>query len=154
LSVEKEGLSKPLRLTKVYYRCLASTADIFRLLRQDEALAVEISARHRQQRASVRRYQSIHRVWPDFPVRALMDQSVPTIKADAALRAFAADGKGIVWAVLDSGIDAAHPHFGDASNPDMHTLLNETVATLHRCFAPVPNSVGVLAARGEKGFDG
>jgi len=33
------------------------------------------------------------------------------VKADAAHRAFAADGSGIVWAVLDSGIDGRHPHF-------------------------------------------
>jgi subtilisin family serine protease len=56
-------------------------------------------------------HRAIHRMWPDFKVRALTDKSVATVKADAALRAFAADGTGVVWAVLDSGIDGTHPHF-------------------------------------------
>jgi serine protease AprX len=55
--------------------------------------------------------RAVHRVWPDFPVRSLTDRSVATVKADAAQRAFAAEGEGVVWAVLDSGIDKGHPHF-------------------------------------------
>jgi subtilisin family serine protease len=33
------------------------------------------------------------------------------IKADAALTSFGANGQGITWAVLDTGIQADHPHF-------------------------------------------
>jgi serine protease AprX len=55
--------------------------------------------------------RAVHRIWPDFPVRPLIDKSLATVKADAAQRAFAADGAGIVWAVLDSGIEGSHPHF-------------------------------------------
>jgi subtilisin family serine protease len=62
-----------------------------------------------------RRERSIHRVWPDFPVRALLDHSVPTIKADAARAAFSAAGRGIMWGVIDSGI-AQHPHFASHHN--------------------------------------
>ncbi len=42
------------------------------------------------------------------------DASTPrrkTIKCDAAWATFAAFGKGIVWAIADTGIDATHPHF-------------------------------------------
>jgi subtilisin family serine protease len=60
--------------------------------------------------------RSIFHVWPDFEVRAQIWRSVPTVKADACRRAFAADGKGILWAVLDSGIDARHPHFDKHEN--------------------------------------
>jgi subtilisin family serine protease len=59
---------------------------------------------------------AIYRVWLDFPVHALLWESLSTVKADAAHRAFAASGKGVVWAVLDSGIDAAHPHFAKHEN--------------------------------------
>lgn len=55
--------------------------------------------------------RAIHRVWPDFEVRATGWDSLTTIKADAARRAFAAAGAGITWAVVDSGIDGRHPHF-------------------------------------------
>jgi serine protease AprX len=40
-------------------------------------------------------------------------KSVPTVKADAARRLFDFDFSEITWAVLDSGIDGAHPAFGD-----------------------------------------
>ena len=33
------------------------------------------------------------------------------MKVDAARRAYDARGHRIVWAVIDSGIDAGHPHF-------------------------------------------
>lgn len=54
---------------------------------------------------------AIYRIWPDFKVKALADRSIATVKADAAQNAFSCTGEGIVWAVLDSGIDGLHPHF-------------------------------------------
>jgi subtilisin family serine protease len=54
---------------------------------------------------------AIFRVWPDFPLKALLVKSVSTVKADAAHSSFAAFGHDIVWAVVDSGIDSRHPHF-------------------------------------------
>lgn len=60
--------------------------------------------------------RSIHRVWPDFEVRATGWDSLTAVKADAARRAFAATGAGITWAVVDSGIDGRHPHFARHGN--------------------------------------
>jgi subtilisin family serine protease len=57
------------------------------------------------------RYLVIRRIWLDHPLRALIDRSVSTVKADAARRAFLAEGRDIVWAVIDSGIDGKHTHF-------------------------------------------
>jgi serine protease AprX len=57
------------------------------------------------------RRQAIFHVWPDFPVQALLDRSTATVKADAARVSFAAGGRDIVWAVLDSGVDVEHVHF-------------------------------------------
>jgi subtilisin family serine protease len=59
---------------------------------------------------------AIYRIWPDFPVKALLTKSISTVKADAALNSFATTGDGIVWAVMDSGIDATHPHFTEHDN--------------------------------------
>ena len=56
---------------------------------------------------------AIHKIWQDRKVSPVLDRSVPTVKADACTRTFGADGKGIIWAVIDSGIDADHPHFRD-----------------------------------------
>jgi hypothetical protein len=42
-------------------------------------------------------------------------RSVPAVKADAARTLFAVRCQDIAWAVIDSGIDARHPAFRDAS---------------------------------------
>jgi serine protease AprX len=70
---------------------------------------------------------AIFHIWPDFQAHALLDRSVATVKADAAHASFAAHGKEICWAVLDTGVDAKHPHFT--------TFKNLVVAPLeHRDF--------------------
>lgn len=63
--------------------------------------------------------RAIYRIWPDFEVHARIDQSIRTVKADAAGNAFGTAGASIVWAVLDSGIDALHPHFEAFRNLDL-----------------------------------
>src|SRR3954468_20041161 len=70
-----------------------------------------------------------------------------TVKADAAARSYEANGRNIVWAVIDSGVQADHPHFGTAGDPSSHLLRHADVAELHRDFTkpdasatPVPNS--------------
>lgn len=73
--------------------------------------------------------RSIYRVWKDFDVHPLIDASTVTIKADAARRSFAAVGDTITWAVMDSGIDAAHLHF------KTYGTLEGDVAELHRDFS-------------------
>ena len=73
--------------------------------------------------------RAIYRIWPDFEVRRQIDASCTTVKAVPAQRSFAAFGDGIVWAVIDSGIDGTHPHFqGD------HTLDDPSVTDLHHDF--------------------
>lgn len=72
--------------------------------------------------------RAIYRVWPDFPVQALIDRSCSTVKADAARRSYDAAGRDVVWAVIDSGIDQNHPHFS------RYETLGGDVASLHRDF--------------------
>ena len=45
-------------------------------------------------------------------------KSLATVKADAAQTSFCAHGTNITWAVMDSGIDAKHPHFVLHGNVD------------------------------------
>jgi serine protease AprX len=74
---------------------------------------------------------AIHQIWEDSQVQALITKSIATVKADAAHIAYGAAGKGIVWAVLDSGIDAQHPHFAANGN-----LVLDAVRPLrHRDFS-------------------
>lgn len=114
----------PLLVSRTYFRCLMS-------VKEWKALAAADEARERRERL-------IYRIWPDFPIKPLIDHSVATVKGDAAVRSYAATGEGIVWAVVDSGVEAAHPHFGPADKPDEHLLLNPDVKELHRDFTGNP----------------
>lgn len=73
-------------------------------------------------------YLTIRRIWYDHPIGPLIDKSVSTVKADAAIRAFLAEGREIVWAVIDSGIDRKHQHFF------ANRTLDVTLPVLHCDF--------------------
>ena len=105
----------PAPVSDTYFRCELTQADILRLVDADQ---------HEPDPAK----RAIYRVWPDFPVRPLIDVSCSTVKADAARRSYDAAGRGITWAVLDSGIDERHLHFR------RHQTLEGEVAELHRDF--------------------
>ena len=78
--------------------------------------------------------RAIHRIWEDTQVEALLTNSVATVKADAAHAAFAANGKDIVWAVIDSGIDLRHEHFHEYCNLVLPPPIE------HRDFTAAGNS--------------
>jgi serine protease AprX len=109
------GAPDPDRVADTYFRCELTQDQILRLVEADQG----------QEDPSRR---AIYRVWPDFPVHPLIDASSATVKADAARRSFDASGRGITWAVLDSGIDADHHHFR------RYDTLKGDVAGLHRDF--------------------
>jgi serine protease AprX len=73
---------------------------------------------------------AIYRIWDDTEVEALLMNSLATVKGDAAQVAFGADGRDIVWAVIDSGIDRRHEHFSLYGNLTLITPLE------HQDFTP------------------
>jgi subtilisin family serine protease len=82
------------------YQCVLTRSDVHRLVDDDRRLA-----------GAADRPPTIFRVWPDYRLIPQIDRSAPTVKVDAARRSYNAEGKGIVWAVIDTGIDGKHPHF-------------------------------------------
>ncbi|HYG65116.1 MAG TPA: S8 family peptidase, partial [Thermoanaerobaculia bacterium] len=78
--------------------------------------------------------RALFRVWPDFKVGPLLTRSLATVKADAARVSFSAQGKDILWAVLDSGIQKEHPHFQKHGNLDLPAPLK------HRDFTALDES--------------
>ena len=96
-----------------YFRCWLTPLEIKELLAADSRAGQSAT---------------IFRIWPDYVLRPHLDQSVSTISVDAAQRVYAAAGDGIVWAVIDSGIDGSHPHFAAG------TLSDPSVSGLHRDF--------------------
>ena len=108
--IAKVANDAPRRRTRSYVFA-ALTADEIRALVELDG-GEERSRRSPQgqmTKSAPRRY--VHRIWPNFEVQATIHRSSLTTKADAAVRSFEATGEGIVWAVLDSGVDAGHEHF-------------------------------------------
>jgi serine protease AprX len=156
--VVKDPKRRLTQVGKTYYHCRLTVPEWQRIIEEDETLSesdYESGERAKGQagpppaggpagaatgdaergpdgKIKVER-RAIYRLWPDFQVKAQINQSMSTVKADAALLSYAASGKDIVWAVLDSGVDATHPHFGLVSGRG-HTLLDPAVFDLHRDF--------------------
>ncbi|MBU6260509.1 MAG: S8 family peptidase, partial [Burkholderiales bacterium] len=92
----------------------------------------EIGQRHREMR--------VYAVWRSSGKSKHTARSMKSIKADAALASFGASGSGITWAVLDTGIQADHPHF------------DGVVAAVWDCTRPgAPRTVPLAAARDKDG---
>lgn len=58
------------------------------------------------------RLNSVYRVFKNARKRALLDHSINVLQCATAHRGYNSCGQGITWAVLDTGIDPLHPHFG------------------------------------------
>jgi subtilisin family serine protease len=138
----ERGGGEPARIGKGYYRCYLNVREWRQLVAEDEKRALAEWQKNLGQNAS--RYRSIYKLWPDFPVQGQINRSVATIKADAAYRSFEASGEGITWAVIDSGVDASHPHFGDEES---HALRHPSVIELHRCFGELTMMKGNVKVR-------
>ncbi len=94
--------------------------------------------------------RAVYHIWPDFKIRPLIMNSVRTVKADAARVAFSAQGQGIVWAVMDSGIDGDHPHFEAHKNlgvdlPLQHMDFSGTANALEDGFGHGTHVAGIIA---------
>jgi hypothetical protein len=88
-----------------------------------EADAIKELVRRDSHRRPKKFDRAIHHIWPDFDLKPLINKSISTVKGDAAHNAFGALGEGIVWAVIDSGIDGTHPHFATHRNLDLEPPL-------------------------------
>jgi serine protease AprX len=119
----------PTLVSKSYFSCHVSLIQLRKMVALDEKRPAKDRA--------------IYKVWPDFTIRATLDKSVSTVKADAAVRSFAAYGHDIVWAVIDSGVNQDHVHFKDRA-----TLTHPSVAQLHRDFTDVPGSLATVDGYG------
>ena len=126
-------LRRKRKVSKSYFRIRLTCTEWRALLTKDE-----------QDAAGDPRLRIVYKLWPDFQVKALMDHSVTTVKADAAYRSYAASGAGITWAVVDSGIDGTHPHFGpsDPARAHENVLRHPSVAELHRDFTDAADTQG------------
>ena len=92
--------------------------DELRLQRMRRFLAADLTRRETEELASQFGMQGlmVKRIWRNEAKRALLDLSLTTIHAGAAHAGYQAYGRDVAWAVLDSGINNAHPHFARHKN--------------------------------------
>lgn len=57
---------------------------------------------------------TIFKVWKNAVKTTCIMDSIHTVKAYPAIEAYNAKGQGIVWAVVDTGVNHMHPHFHGA----------------------------------------
>lgn len=75
-------------------------------------VAAHLTASELQKVGAMHRELRVYAMWQSSRKSKLTDvRSVSAVKSDAALASFNADGRDITWAVLDTGIEADHPHF-------------------------------------------
>ena len=108
---ERQGVSHTLAEGNQYVFTSLDSDGVRELVRRD--------ARRGKSKAD----RAIYHIWPDFELKSLINKSISTVKADAAHNSFAAVGKDIVWAVVDSGIDGNHRHFRKHGNLDLRAPL-------------------------------
>jgi serine protease AprX len=72
----------------------------------------------------------VYEVSLNRPATPAVSKSVPAVKADAARTLFKVDCSEIAWAIVDSGIDGAHPAFRDLSEEN----AKKTVSRVRRSF--------------------
>ena len=75
--------------------------------------------------------ESVYRVFQNARKRALLDQSINALQCATAHRGYESRGQDITWAVLDSGIDPLHPHFG-------YGTPRSNIANVYDCLSAGP----------------
>jgi subtilisin family serine protease len=75
--------------------------------------------------------QSVYRVFQNARKRALLDYSINVLQCSTAHRGYDSRGQGITWAILDTGIDPRHPHFG-------YDTPRSNIAHVYDCLSPGP----------------
>jgi serine protease AprX len=72
-----------------------------------------------------------------------MYRSISTVNTDSARSRFAADGRGIVWAVVSSGIDGSHRHFALHKNLELPDGLSHMDFTTLDAESPLTDEHGI-----------
>jgi subtilisin family serine protease len=71
----------------------------------------------------------VYTVWKSTRKRKLVERTARVVQADAARESYGASGRGVAWAVLDTGIQADHPHFNAFTT-------HPTIAAVWDCTRP------------------
>jgi len=77
----------------------------------------------------------VFRIWHNRDIKHMVDTSKATTKSSAASHLFNAEGEGITWAVLDTGIKDDHKYFTE--NKDSPPIVKESKKLYFKDGTPV-----------------
>ncbi|MGO8733017.1 MAG: S8 family peptidase [Terriglobia bacterium] len=91
---------------------------------------------------------SVYQLWLDETTYGHLLSSADTVKATSCWRTFDACGKGITWAVMDTGINADHPHFATSNTVNKTLSRNfSSSATLDDQNGHGTHVAGIVAGK-------
>jgi subtilisin family serine protease len=99
--------------------------------------------------------KEVRQIWKDDQTEAHLLSSAETVKATACWRTFDARGKGITWAVLDTGIQYDHPHFKQFDTIDQALCKNFSASiNAQDVYGHGTHVAGIIAGSPEKAQSG
>lgn len=98
-------------LREAIERIASTEADQLGIQELDRFIAARLNRAEIEQLRHEAPNLPLQRVWRNAVKRALIETSLDIVQARSAHLAYRALGQGIRWAVLDTGVDARHPHF-------------------------------------------
>jgi serine protease AprX len=110
---------------------VAGMFELYQIVQADTKALQEKHARDEDEDAFDATKGFIFQVSLNRPATTALDRSVPAVKADAAHTLFKVNCEGIVWAVLDCGIDGTHDAFQtwDKKSKDNKTYVSRVRKT-------------------------
>lgn len=114
-------------------------------------LAVTVS---KEVAASLETLPEVRQVWRDTVRRALLDKSVPLTGANRVWSDLGVTGKGVVVAVIDSGIDYRHADLGGCLGPECRVKAGYNFVNKAQATNPSDDNghgthvAGIIAANG------
>jgi len=137
-TAEDKGKLLEARIMKLMHDAPGKNGNVTRLKR---FVAAQLTPAEIVRLASERAELKISRIWRDSQKAALIRVSAHVVHAYPAQQGYLAKGDGIHWAVLDTGITAAHPHF----------TANGTIAAVWDCTQGGTGVLPVAAATDPNG---
>jgi len=115
-SVEDRRLEVMTLLSEAARKAGADEADL-RIEQLKRFVAADLTRAEAESLASIAGAggKSVERIWRNAAKKSYIDASIDTVQARTAHAGYNARGKGIEWAVLDTGI-VPHPHFDKFKN--------------------------------------
>jgi len=104
--------------------------------------------------ASLAGLPDVRRVWPDTQKKALLDKSIPLINANRVWSDLQVTGKGVVVAVVDTGIDYRHADLGGCLGPECRVKAGYNFTSTSQAKNPIDDNghgthvAGTIAANG------